>query len=187
MRCKNCKTKNTKKANFCKNCGKEFTKVEKLKAETFSIKGVYDTISNIRKVPGLKFIYEHDLAKIAAILLVILSGVLAVLNKENTLHLVNSKSYSLEYNKNEKEYYILEEKNLYNENDKKINLNLNVPNKINNIYISLYEFDGDLIKEEKYNKKDKITLEANTNGNNYYLISDNKDYKNALKVKVYVY
>ena len=151
MRCKNCKTKNTKKANFCKNCGKEFTKVEKLKAETFSIKGVYDTISNIRKVPGLKFIYEHDLAKIAAILLVILSGVLAVLNKENTLHLVNSKSYSLEY------------------------------------YISLYEFDGDLIKEEKYNKKDKITLEANTNGNNYYLISDNKDYKNALKVKVYVY
>lgn len=187
MRCKKCDKKNSRIAKYCIKCGNKFTEEERVLAEKRSFKTFYNNMKSLKDLPGLKFIYEHDVVKLAGIILIIIGGVYATFLGKNKFELKVGSDYLLEYRETDNEYYILQEKNYNKENGNKIAVNINIPNSIDKIYVNLYEFDGELISEEVFNKKDEIILKANTDGNNYYLISDNKDFKDAFKVLTYVY
>ncbi len=187
MKCKNCKCKNTRRANYCINCGNKFSEEEKEKAEKKSLLTWLKRWSNLKNIKGFGFIIDNDMVKFAFILALCGVTILSIVDKTNKIELRDGTDYSLEYYEKENVYYIMQGKETYFDNDKMLKLNMYIPNKVDTYYINLYGADNELIKEEKYKKDDTVYIDANTIYNNYYLISDNKDFKNAIKLYAYLY
>ena len=181
MKCSNCGKKNIAKANFCKKCGQVFSDREKKesKENLILLKGAkkfYEFIT-------LKFITDNILIQALYTIAILLIGIGILAFKDNKIRVEEGKNYTVQYNTEAKEYYMIIQSD--KEKAKEIDANLFVPNNVEALNVSYYDENNKLIGSEEHSPKGKITLSINQNHNYYYQISDTKNQKDYIKVFVY--
>ncbi len=181
MKCSNCGKKNMSKANFCKKCGFVFSDKEQKdsKDTLILLKGT----KKFYEVITLKFITDSVLIQTIYTITILLIGVGILSLKENKIRIEDGKNYTVQYNTEIKEYYMIIQSN--KESTETIDANLFIPNNVEALKIAYYDENDKLIAEEEHSPKGKITLSINQNHNNYYQISDTKNQKDSIKVFVY--
>lgn len=177
MKCIKCETKNITKAKYCKNCAYKFSKEEQKVARRKTFIGKIEILENAYEVCTLKKFTGHILFKIASLLLVLFIGISCWINDGIDLKLLDSENYDIEYNVNEKEYYLMT-------SDDKVLLNLYIPNRTEDIIITHYDVNNEKLEEEQYAPKDEIILEAKEK--DYYVLKINSlcDDKDSFKFYV---
>ena len=178
MKCIKCTEKNINKANYCKKCAYKFSKKEQEIARQHTSVGKLELIEKIYNVCKLKIITDHILFKIFSILFVLGVGIYVLIQDGIDLKLLNSKNYEIQYNTKQDEFYLISD-------EEKVPLNPYVPNRVENIEISHYSKEDELVEKIEYNKKDKIVLEAHTE--DYYILNVNYLHASNEKIKIYVF
>lgn len=178
MKCIKCTTENINKANYCKKCKYKFSKKEQEIAHSNTIVGKLELIEKAYGVCTLKIITDHILFKVATLMIVLGIGIYFWINNGINLRLLNSDNYEVQYNTEEKEYYLLTDKN-------KVALNLYVPNRTKKILIIHYDNDNNIIDKSNYNKDDKIVLESNQD--DYYVLKIKYLNDKTDSLKLYVF
>ena len=98
------------------------------------------------------------------------------------IKILNSERYQVTFNDKNKEYYIF----LNNDEDALYEMvDLYIPNRTNYISLVLYDENSNVLDQKEYKHGEDVILKANTSSNNFYIISDKDDKKDALKVFVY--
>ncbi len=185
MKCSKCHKKNISKANYCQKCGKKFTDNEKTQNDSVLVV-LGKIIKKIVDVVTLNFITDHPVVRIMYVLVVFLIGVYMVMTMGFRLRIIDGKLYDVRYNDDSKTYYVfVDNNNEENEQITQIDLQLYIPNRINKLDLTYFDEENNLISEEKYAKKDRITLNVNIDDNNYYIINDGNNKKDRMKVYVY--
>lgn len=177
MRCIKCGIKNITKADYCKRCGNKFSEKEQKTARRKTIIGKIELIEDIYNTCTLKVITGHIAFKICSLLIVLGIGISFWINNGLNLKLLDGDNYDVQYNTNEDEYYLLT-------TDTKVFLNLYVPNRTEDIVITHYDIDNNLIEEKKYKPTEEIILE--TKEKEYYVLNVNYLYDNSESFKFYV-
>lgn len=175
MKCFKCHHKNSYKANYCYYCGKKFTEKEKEKSSNSKVVKILKSLRNFYDRISLSNITGNIYFRIVSIVIVLLIGVVGILSNGIHLQIKKSNDYTYQYNKKDDEYY------LYTDNDT-TKLNLYTLGKNSTIKVNYYDDKNNLITETKYEDYNKITLNANSYSNNYYIITHKKD-----KLKLYIY
>jgi len=179
MKCIKCRTNNINKANYCKKCSYEFSDVERKAARKNTFVGKLEMIENVYNACKLKVITDNIVFKICSLLFVLAIGIYFWITNGLDLKLLNSKNYDIQYNVEDKEYYLLT-------TEDKVLLNLYVPNRVEKIIISHYDENDNVLEEEQYEPTDEIVLE--TMQKEYYVL--NADYlstdENSYAFKFYV-
>lgn len=173
MKCNKCKKENIVSSSYCKYCGNKFSEEEKKTARRKTFIGKIEMMEKTYKICTLQKITGHILFKIASVIGVLIIGLLFLFNYGSDLKILNSISYDLSYNEEEKEYYIVTDKD-------EVLLNLYIPNSIDDIKVSRVENEK-VIEVKEYSKGDEILLYTNLE-NDYYLL-EAKD----SKLKLFVY
>lgn len=182
MKCQDCKTKNIKKAYFCKHCGREFSEKERKNASKKGIIGLIKRIEKWYDLCTLKVITDNIIFKILSIVLLLGVGVYNLYTTGNGLRIEENNKYNIKYNKKENEYYVfMTENNNINENGK-LKLDFYIPNNIDNINIKYYSETNEEIYSLEIPKEEEMEFLANTDKNNYYIVSANNK-----KIKIYIY
>lgn len=177
MRCIKCKTVNINKANYCKKCAYHFSEAEQKAARSKTLIGKIEKIEKLKSICDLSIITGHILFKIGSISIVFIIGIYFWINNGINLKLLNSNHYKIYYNTNEKEYYLMTESN-------KIPLDLYIPNRTENIVITHYDENNNIIESKKYKKEEDIILE--TKQKEYYVLTANYSHDEKEKFKLYV-
>ncbi len=177
MKCIKCRTKNITKAKYCKKCAYEFSKEEQKAARKKTLIGKIEWLEKAYEVCTLKVITDHIIFKVISILIIMGVGMYIWINHGIDLRLLNSKDYSIQYNINEEEYYLM------TDNDKVL-LNLYIPNRTEEITIVHYDEEDNIIEEKKYKPKEEIILE--TKEKEYYVLNVEYLYDNEDSFKFYV-
>lgn len=179
MRCQKCEYQNVNHANYCYNCGEEFTQEQRDRAREKSvwyklakIKDKYETIT-LSKITGSKAF------QIGSIIGTILIGGYFIIQNGYQFQLKESDSYTYEYNTKEKEYYV------YLKSDE-AHLNLYAPENVKHFYVKYYSEENQILKEEEYQEIGDVKVEVqNTNPKNYYKISYDKNENSINTIKIY--
>lgn len=179
MKCKKCHKKNIDNANFCQKCGNKFSEEEKNAVKKGTLVWYLEWIDKIKSLWKFNFITGHILFKILSVIVVLGIGVYSLLINGNTLKILESDSYKIQYNKELSEYYLLTSSD-------KAELNLYVPNNLSKIKIQHLNKESQKLSETKYNSSEDIILEGNTAEGDYYLIKDEQN-KNPQTLKLYIY
>lgn len=181
IKCSECSKENISKANYCKYCGKLISEKEKENASK-SIAVVWlERLKKVINIITLDFVKGNKVLKIAYVVIVFLVGIYMLCTMGSSLKVVDNEFYDVKYNKSSQEYYLF----LEDEESRKVDLQLYVPNKINDLNIGYYDDEGLLLFDEHYSKDDAITLLANKDLDNYYVISDSNNKNNKIKIFVY--
>lgn len=177
MKCKKCKKRNVIQANYCIKCGNRFSNIEKNIAEKRSILKKIVDLKKWYSNTKFKKITDSIPYKIGTIIGTIIAGLILMYLNGNYLKLEESNNYTYTYDKNKNAYYLY-----LNENES--NINLYLPHKINKFYVSLYNEEDKIIKENEYTDINDIKIILDENENNYYMISysKNKNKRNTIKV-----
>ncbi len=176
MKCVKCKKENITKANYCKTCGSQFSKEEQEKARKKTLVGKIERLEKAYNLCTLKAITGSTIFKVISLLIVLLIGLYFLFNFGNKVKLLESPEYKIEYNTKLKEYYLLVK------NDE-VDLNLFVPNKIDNLGVKIVNKNNQEISRTEYEKNDEIKLFAN--GEDYYYLIDDNKVDDILKIFVY--
>lgn len=185
MKCSKCKKKNIKKANFCRNCGNPFSEKEQKEAEKKGLVANLKKFDDYYETCQLKKITDNKFVKYGILAGVIAIGIYNVATMGSDIKLLESDAYNLSYNEENNEYY-LEVKDT--DDIDKIGtayLKMYIPNRVDTIYIDYYAEDGTKKDSKKVGSKEPIELSANTDANNYYLVSDNDASDDPFKIFVY--
>lgn len=173
MKCKRCKKRNSYKANYCFNCGREFRKLEKEDAINTGfvafikcVREGYDTITLSHITGTWQF-------RLISILVVLAIGIWGIVQNGTHLKILKSDNYSFQYNDVLKEYYVYTK-----EDETKLNL-YSIGSK-DSITVSLFN-NSELLSKKEFADFSNIVLPS-VNDDNYYLLN----YKNDV-LKVYVY
>ncbi len=167
MKCSKCKTENIAIANYCKNCGNQFTTQEKEKAQKSStveilkkaedIKGKADKAKDIL---SLSFITDNLYVRIALIIIPFITGMIFG-GGDNSMKIRKSNRYNVYYNTATEEYFLEVE-------DNNIDLLLYVPKDTDTISVSFNQSGDYSWQAGTYTVKDTIRIEARQDG--YYTV-----------------
>lgn len=151
MKCKNCKTENIMKADYCKACGYQFTEKEKKRAYNRTVFGIIDNVLNLKSYITFDFITGNRWFKAASLLFLILYSVLVLKLNGSQIRILDSRDYDVEYNKTTKEYFLVTD-------EKQIGLNLYVPEKTDKVNLITVDSNDKLINEKEYSIDENIML-----------------------------
>ena len=181
MKCKKCNKKNVSQANFCIKCGNKFTKSEQELAQK---KGIINKLISIKEWYNNLLINRITSSKtyqIGSIVLVLALGIYYINVNGNSLKIMASDNYKVEYNTTNGYYYLYLKEDISN-------INLYSPKKVDNFYLNYYDSDNTLISTNNFNNINDIKVEIDTdNIYNYYTISTSNKEKDNNTVKLYVY
>lgn len=179
MKCIKCQSKNINKANYCKNCGYHFSKEEQEAAKKRTLVGKIERLEKIYKTCTLQLITGNIIFKIVSLLLVLFIGIYFLFHYDNKVTILENANYQIQYNTKLDEYYLLVK-------DDETNLNLFIPNKIDNLEVKLLDEKNQELEHQTYQKDAKIKLKTNDNGS-YYLLNtfSNDKVNDTLKMVVY--
>ena len=170
MKCTNCNTENLRKANYCKNCGQEFTQREKDRAKKASVVGklekaeeVKDKTDKVKDILSLSFITDNVWVRLALIIVpFVFSLVIGGGSKGgDTMKIRDNGQYDVYYNTTTQEYFVEVDSG-------SVNLSLYVPKGTQQINVYFKESTGYEYQAGSYSLEDAITVNENTNG--YYTI-----------------
>ncbi len=165
MKCKNCKTENILKADYCKGCGHQFTEKEKKKAYNRTIFGIIDNIGKVKSYITFDFITGNRWFKVASLMVLILYSFLVLKINGNQMRVLDSRDYDVEYNKTTKEYYLITDEN-------QIGLELYIPEKAETVNLITVDNNDNPISSIEYPTDQQVMLTYN---NNYhYIVQSNK-------------
>lgn len=174
MICRKCSYKNPTQSFYCYQCGTMFTKQEKDLARNSGFVGflkksrdVYDTLT-LSKITSNKYF------RILSIFVVLGIGIWGLWGQGSHFKIVESDSYSYQYNEKLDEYY------LYTK-DNETKINLYKLGETNTLDVSYYDENNDLISDDTYLLED-IVLQANILKDCYYVLSSGQE-----SIKIYVY
>lgn len=184
MKCHNCHKDNIRKANYCKMCGTEFTKKEKEEASRQGLTGILITLTDWYEKVTLQKITGHIAFQIASVILVLGIGLYFIFTNGTNLNVLSSDEYNLEYNSKNKEYYVLLDKE-DRVNQLETALELYVPNRIDQLKVTYYDDNDNVLSEKDFSPEDQILVSANLSQDNYYVISNPKNKKENIKIFVY--
>ena len=165
MKCKNCKTENILKADYCKGCGHQFTEKEKKKAYSRTVFGLIDNILNLKSYITFDFITGNKWFKAASLLVLVLYSILVLKINGNQMRILDSRDYDVEYNKTTKEYYLVTDEN-------QISLELYIPEKTDKITLVTVDKEDNMVNKAEYNTDQQLTLSYNKNY--HYIVQNNK-------------
>ena len=151
MKCKNCKTENILKADYCKSCGYKFSEKEKKKAYNRTVFGIIDNVLNLKSYITFDFITGNRWFKVASLLFLILYSVLVLKLNGSQIRILDSRDYDVEYNKTTKEYFLVTDEN-------QIGLNLYIPEKTDKVNLITVDSNDKLINEKEYSIDENIML-----------------------------
>lgn len=179
MKCVKCKTDNIINANYCKNCGYEFSKKEKKKAKRWTLAWFLEIIDKIKSIFDLSIITGNILFKVLSVIVILIVGIYYSITSGTNLKILNSDNYQIQYNTKLDEYYLIA-------NKEETTLNLYVPNRTKNIIIKHLDGKDLIIEEKEYCKECEVLL--NSNGSeDYYIIETKYENNNLDRMKLYVY
>ena len=179
MKCQKCKEKNISIANYCKKCGKPFTKEEREYAKKHGLKAVLDTIKRIYEKATFQ---ESIFFQVGSVLLVLAVGLYLLFTMGRNFRLLSSEAYEVNYNEEENTYYVLVDKN---EEITKIPLNVYVPNSFDGVVLMHYGEQDNLLEKEEHGRKDEILVSPNVEENTYYILSNLANEEENIKVYVF--
>ncbi len=179
MECIRCKTKNVNKANYCKNCGYHFSKEEQKAAKKWTLVWFLECFDKAKSILNLSIITDHILFKIASIVVVLGIGFYSFFTNGNSLKLLESNDYKVQYNTELSEYYLLA-------NKEKTNLNLYIPNRAQKLIVEHIDQNNQLIDTKEYAKEEEIVFSSDSN-NDYYILEAAYENNNFDKLKFYIY
>lgn len=132
MVCKYCGNPNQTKANYCRFCGKPFTDRDRQEAYDKTIFGMLDKLEDIKSWLDLSKITGNRIFR-AAVLMVLLALVLVNIGRNGShLAIQKSEDYTVAYNQEADEYYVLTEK-------EEISLNTYLPKTADTITVCAFE------------------------------------------------
>lgn len=178
MKCIKCETTNINKANYCKSCGYHFSKEEQEAAKSKTFVGKLEKLEDWYKKCTLKFITGHIAFKIVSLLIVLIIGLSFFFRFGSSFKILESDEYTIKYNANLNEYYLLT-------NNDQISLNLYKPNRLKALQI----IHQDLVNNETTTIEyhDGIDIILNVNGEyDEYILNGTYDKTNE-SIKLYVY
>lgn len=161
MKCEKCGQKNIKKAYYCKKCGEPFTEKERKKAEYKGFIGFIKRIEKWYNTCTLKVITDSLIFKMLLIILLLGIGIYNFTKTGNDLKINEDSSYQVTYNTKEKEYYVyMLENNNINKNGK-LHLDLYIPNLVNELDITYYDENNNVLYEVKIPKEEEFEINTN--------------------------
>ena len=155
MKCKNCKTDNILKADYCKACGHQFTEKEKQKAYNKTVFGIIDKILSIKSHITFDFITGNRWFKVVSLLGLILYSFLVLKINGTQMRILDSREYDIEYNKTTKEYFLVTDEN-------QIGLKLYIPEKAEKINLLTVDSNDTQLSNKEYQTDEKVTLTYNS-------------------------
>ena len=151
MKCKNCKTENIMKADYCKACGHQFTEKEKKKSYNRTVFGLVDNILNLKSYITFDFITGNRWFKVISLVGLILYSLLVLKVNDSKLRILDSGDYDIEYNKTTKEYYLVTE-------ETNIGLELYVPEKSKEINLITVDKNDKQLNSTVYKNDQQVTV-----------------------------
>lgn len=180
MKCIKCLEKNISSANYCKTCGNKFLEEEQKAAKKWTLVWFLEWLDKIKSLWKFSFITDHILYKISSVIIVLGIGIYSIIVNGNKLKIKEDPSYQIQYNTKLSEYYLIVETD-------KTQLNLYIPKEINKINVGHLNKNNELLEEKKYNKDEKIILEANTTEEDFYIIETQYEEDKKESLKIYIY
>lgn len=165
MKCKNCKTENILKADYCKACGNQFTEKEKKKAYNRTVFGLIDNILNLKSYITFDFITGNKWFKAVSLLVLVLYSFLVFKINGNQMRILDSRDYDVEYNKTTKEYYLVTD-------ETEIGLELYIPEKVEKITLVTVDKNENMVNKTAYDTNQQPILSYNKNY--HYIVQSNK-------------
>lgn len=131
MRCGKCGNESILTANYCRFCGAPFSEEEQKKAYDKTVFGMLDRIEDLKGWVDLSKITGNRIVRI--VVLIVLLGLVLFNVYRNGSHLAiqQSPDYTVAYNQEKNEYYILTEK-------EEIGLNTYLPRATDTITVSCF-------------------------------------------------
>lgn len=147
---------NRLKANYCKKCGKAFSDAERKEAYEETIYGKIDKFLDTKGWLTFSKITGNIFVRIIVLLIL---GFLLLLNIQangSKLSIRNSNEYSLAYNKETDEYYVLTDQ-------ESIQLSVYLPKKTDSCVIRSYE-NGVLLDTLQVTENQPVTVQSTEDG-----------------------
>lgn len=151
---------NRLKANYCKICGKAFSDEERKEAYDRTVYGKIDRILDTKGWLTLGKITGNIFVRIAVLLVLGLLLLLNIRANGSKLSILNSGEYSLAYNKEADEYYVLTDK-------ESIQLSVYLPKKTDSCVVESFE-NGILRETLQVTEKQPVTVKSTENG--YFIL-----------------
>ncbi len=165
MKCKNCKTENILKADYCKSCGYKFSEKEKKKAYNRTVFGIIDNVLNLKSYITFDFITGNRWFKVISLVGLILYSLLVLKVNDSKLRILDSGDYDIEYNKTTKEYYLVTE-------ETNIGLELYVPEKNKEINLITVDKNDKQLNSTVYKTDQQVTVSYTSDS--HYIIQAGK-------------
>lgn len=165
MKCKNCKTENIMKADYCKACGYQFAEKEKKKAYNRTIFGLIDNILNIKSYITFDFITGNRWFKVISLIVLIMYSLLVLKINDSELRILDTRDYDIEYNKTTKEYYLVTDKTT-------TGLKLYVPEKNKEINLITVDKNDKQLNRKVYKTDQQVTVSYTSDS--HYIIQAGK-------------
>lgn len=164
MICDNCKAKFGYGYKYCTQCGNEVRETQLDEAYNETIWGKVDGFINKYQGFTLKKIIDNWIFKIAVLLLTVLLTYFGFFGNEYQLHIAESGAYSVQYDVESKEYYVLSDSNAFT-------VSIHIPK-----YCDSVQFTG-------YTGDDKDSLQMNPDECHIEIIKGKYDYMTVEAMK----
>ena len=151
MICRECKTKNRIKANFCSYCGHPFSDEERKTAYAKTIYGRFEKLENLWKTVSLDKITGSALVKIVSLVVVLFYGGISIYRNGTEFRPLEHDSYELQYNQKDNEYYLI------SQNDDVL-LQLYLPKQAEEVTIVQLDENYEFLLSETYQLNEEIVL-----------------------------
>ena len=151
MICRECKTKNRIKANFCSHCGHPFTDAERDAAYAKTIYGRFEKLEDLWKTVSLDKITGNNIVKILSLVAVLVLGGYSVLKNGTQFRPLEHESYEIQYNKSVNEYYLISELDNFD-------VSLYLPRQTEEIAVHQLNEMNELMETQTYMIEEAITL-----------------------------
>ena len=151
MICRECKTENRIKANFCTHCGHPFTDAERDAAYAKSIYGRFEMLEDLWKTVSLDKITGSSIVKVLSLVAVLVLGGYSVLKNGTQFRPLEHDSYELQYNQKVNEYYLISQQD-------NIQLQLYLPKQADEVTIVQLNENNELLSTETFSLSEDIIL-----------------------------
>ena len=183
MICEKCNSKLHYGDKFCNVCGEKIDTTGYEKEYNKTIWGVIDKIADFLDIIMLKKITGNWIVKVLLLLAIAGWGFFDAYTDFASIRILESESYSVEYNKNLDEYYVRTSKD-------EIDLNLYIPKYTDNIKFKEVNDKEtsveDMTVEEYIEKKKEKELLVKKNSFEYLTVDSVRNGKVSDSIKVYI-
>ena len=151
MICRECKTENRIKANFCSHCGQPFTDADRNAAYAKTIYGRFEKLEDLWKTVSLDKITGSNIVKVLSLVAVLVFGGYSVLKNGTQFRPLEHDSYELQYNQKVNEYYLISQQD-------NIQLQLYLPKQTDEVTIVQLNENNELLSTETFSLSEDIIL-----------------------------